>query len=562
MDKFNEFFVNLADKLPFGKDFFKSNLPIFGIEINNLFLVLISLILVIVAVVLVIALVVSNKKDKKVNVKAQKPSEQKTVEESLPTSDTLGKLVDKQPARENKLQTDTIKADVSSIEPNGSNKDTFDDFKTVNEVSQASETAEQVNAETEESKFGDFEAVTAAAEADETIENSETGLEADFLDAKLLKKEEVALSEPEINEKSFFEASDEVIQENADSTGNDDFTKLVAAAVAEAPKTKKVKVIKVSQTKTENAEAPAVQPIQAPDIEESLTVDALVEQFESAVQESAKSKTVNSEEPKEEQIKKKASATTVKKNVDKKYSGKFEINLTVSGYRFFLIASNGQLLYESNGYTSLDGAQKGIETFKNAVPNGVFVVDEDKFGRFRFILNKRYAGENYTTKAACEGSIDSVKKFSQTAVLMPYIIDAAAEKAYAESMKARKNLKEIDWTEIEKAEAEVKPSGKFEVVKASDGFHFDLLANNGQLLYASNGYASYKSIVEGIKNFKKTVYTGTFLVDEDKFGRFRYILRGATFNSTYIGESYTTRQACEKIIQSVKKFVKSAVMPE
>ena len=238
--------------------------------------------------------------------------------------------------------------------------------------------------------------------------------------------------------------------------------------------------------------------------------------------------------------------------------GKFEIHLKTDGYRFYLIANNGQLLYESTGYTSPSGAEAGIETFKKAVKSGSFIVDKDKFGRFRYFLNKRYAGENYTTKASCESSIESVKHFSLNSVVIPYEQDKEAEERYNEYKSQKTPI--IDWNAVEEEEKQIKPSGKFEIVESEGGFRYYLLANNGQLLISSNTYASSASAKDGIKNFKKAVYLGKFYVDEDKFGRFRFILRGGNFSTVYIGESYTTRTACEKIINSVKKFTKSAVI--
>ncbi len=263
-------------------------------------------------------------------------------------------------------------------------------------------------------------------------------------------------------------------------------------------------------------------------------------------------------EPKAEQKEPEAVEALAAKDDTKKASGKFEIVLKSDGYRFYLIANNGQLLFESTGYTSANGAQKGIDTFKKAVDGGNFFVDEDKFGRYRFILNRRYAGENYNTKAACESSIESVKNFSTTAAIVPYEYDDAAEKKYAASKSTV--IATVDWEAVEKEDAEKKPSGKFEIAKRADGFHYYLLANNGQLLFSSNGYASASYAKGAIQNFKKAVYLSNFMIDEDKFGRFRFILRGAGFSTVYVGESYTTRAACEKIITSVKNFSRTAVI--
>ncbi|NCA67235.1 MAG: DUF1508 domain-containing protein [Clostridia bacterium] len=109
-----------------------------------------------------------------------------------------------------------------------------------------------------------------------------------------------------------------------------------------------------------------------------------------------------------------------------KYGGKYVFVKKVDGIHFALIANNGQLLLESmTGYTSPAGAKRGIDTFKKAVSEGEFLVDDDKFGRHRFILKSKnsissYSGEAYKTKVAAESSAQSVKRFALTAAIIPF----------------------------------------------------------------------------------------------------------------------------------------------
>ena len=57
-------------------------------------------------------------------------------------------------------------------------------------------------------------------------------------------------------------------------------------------------------------------------------------------------------------------------------SAKFEINKDKSGeFRFKLVASNGQTVVVSEGYTSKDGAMKGIASVKE---NAAKAAIEDK----------------------------------------------------------------------------------------------------------------------------------------------------------------------------------------
>jgi len=248
-----------------------------------------------------------------------------------------------------------------------------------------------------------------------------------------------------------------------------------------------------------------------------------------------------------------------KNNESIKSLGKFEIELKFDGFYFYLIANNGQLLFESTSFTTAIGASNGIKTFIKTVESEPFYVDEDKFGRFKFIINKRYIGENYDSKSACESSIESVKNFCKTAVILSYHYNKDAEKIYAK-YKSNKITTNINWEEIERQETNIKPSGKYEIDNRIDGYHFSLIANNGQLLYDSTGYANLSNVKEAIKSFKKAVYVGIFNLDEDKFGRFRYKLRGSGYLVNYVGESYTTKVSCESSIESVKNFSKSAVL--
>ena len=90
-----------------------------------------------------------------------------------------------------------------------------------------------------------------------------------------------------------------------------------------------------------------------------------------------------------------------------------------------MIANNGQLLYTSRPYTTLAGAQAGIETFKKAVFGENFFIEEDKFGKFRFILRGAgstgiYSGESFTTKESALNNVESVKKFAFSAVITAF----------------------------------------------------------------------------------------------------------------------------------------------
>jgi uncharacterized protein YegP (UPF0339 family) len=238
--------------------------------------------------------------------------------------------------------------------------------------------------------------------------------------------------------------------------------------------------------------------------------------------------------------------------------GKYEFELEVDGYHFYLIANNGQILFDSPSFTTLIGALKGIETFKKTVAEGEFDVRVDKYDRYRFVLARKYYGENYTTKDQCQKCAESVKNFANNARIIRYTPTKEALAAFESAKISKRSPDDIDWKAIEKAEAMTAKMGKFEICKERDQYAFYLLANNGQILYCSRLYASEAACRKGVESFKRAAYVGNFFVDRDKFGNFRYVLKNIGSAPAFIGESYDNKPQCEKIIDSVKKFVVSA----
>ena len=238
-----------------------------------------------------------------------------------------------------------------------------------------------------------------------------------------------------------------------------------------------------------------------------------------------------------------------------KVGGKYEIVKRNDAFYFLLKANNGQLLLESHAYTSLAGAKGGIDTFKNAVENGEFVIDEDKNGNFKFILRASarsqmlYHGETYATRQRAESAIGSVKNFAFTDVI--------------------KRMEEDDEDDSAATPVETKPlsdeenkeGGKYEIEERNGSFYFLLKANNGQLLLESPAFTSEHGAKSGIDTFKKAADTGFFVVDVDKKGKFRFILRAnARAQMRYFGESYSTRQSAESSVHSVRSFAQKAIL--
>ncbi len=251
-----------------------------------------------------------------------------------------------------------------------------------------------------------------------------------------------------------------------------------------------------------------------------------------------------------------AEAAAAKGEIKPANGGKYEIIKKQGGFYFLLKANNGQLLLESSGYTTLAGAKKAIETFKNAVEVGEFSIDEDKNGNFKFILRASarsqmyYHGETYSSRQSAEKSILSVKRFAATTVVKR--TEENDEADAVETMPVEtKPLKEGDH----------KMGGKYEIEERNGKFYFLLKANNGQLLLESPAFTSEAGAKGGIETFKKAADTGVFVTDMDKNGKFRFILRlNARSQMRYFGESYSTRQSAENSVHSVRSFAQNAVL--
>ncbi len=111
--------------------------------------------------------------------------------------------------------------------------------------------------------------------------------------------------------------------------------------------------------------------------------------------------------------------------------GKYVIKETKTGIKFDLKATNGQIIANSEVYTTKKACLNGIASVKKNAPfapvedqtvegfekckNPKFEVYTDKAGEFRFRLKAANGqiiatGEGYTKKASCLNGIESIRK--------------------------------------------------------------------------------------------------------------------------------------------------------
>ena len=118
--------------------------------------------------------------------------------------------------------------------------------------------------------------------------------------------------------------------------------------------------------------------------------------------------------------------------------GKYVVKKTNTGIKFDLKAGNGEIIANSEVYSSKDACMNGIESVKKNAPIAAvedqtvdgfeackhpkFEVYTDKAGEFRFRLKAKNGeiiatGEGYKAKASCMNGIESVKKNADSEVV-------------------------------------------------------------------------------------------------------------------------------------------------
>ena len=346
-----------------------------------------------------------------------------------------------------------------------------------------------------------------------------------------------------------------------------------------APVEEKEEPAPVEEPVEEKKEEPA--PVEEP-VEEKKEEPAPVEEVvaaEEKPQKKAEKKPAKKEEKsaKKEAKEKKEPAKKEEKPVEKKTEepkpaaapasekkatgvrGKIEIcNAVIGGFHYILRANNGQLLYESKNYKSVASCRTAIDAFIEAVKVGMFTVRDDKFDRYKFILksptsnNVIYVGESFDNERACLSNIESVRRFADASDIVdntdadfkahfsPYVISQEVKD------KVKNNNGVVGKWTIEQEEGD----------KKNAPYVFLLYASNGQLLYESRDYSNYSSCKSGLMTFRKAIQEGEFIIDPDKAGRYKFILRNTSNNSLieYIGQNYSTERACADGIDSIYRF--------
>lgn len=231
----------------------------------------------------------------------------------------------------------------------------------------------------------------------------------------------------------------------------------------------------------------------------------------------------------------------------KKLNGKWTIGIKKENeYIAQLLASNGEIMLNSEVYSTPEGARNGINTIVNGVKNGKFVVYSDKSGEYYFKLksanNKLLcAGEIYKTKEGCLSAVESVKRIAEGS---PVADGIDASHKYVDFSLAPLTQETLAGAK-----------GKWKIEQSAEGLFFArLYANNGQVMLATEEVSKKATATSAVESVKKNSEAGNFVIDKDKFGRFYYKLRNVQKSVICIGEAYDSIDSCVRAIESVRKF--------
>lgn len=99
--------------------------------------------------------------------------------------------------------------------------------------------------------------------------------------------------------------------------------------------------------------------------------------------------------------------------------------------------------------------------------------------------------------------------------------------------------------------------GQYVVGNEGDEYFFTLYSNKGDLLYASENYASKQYCLDAIKRFKKHVLVGSFSI-EGESGDYHYkLVRNL---NTYVGPQKAVRVDAEKSMSDLKYYAQTDVI--
>jgi uncharacterized protein YegP (UPF0339 family) len=398
------------------------------------------------------------------------------------------------------------------------------------------ETEETPAEETEEAPVEETEE-TPVEETEETpVEETE--------EAPVEETEEAPVEE---TEEAPVEETEEAPVEETEETPVEETEEAPVEETEEAPveETEETPVEEAEETPVEEAEETPVEEAEETPVEEAEETPAVTKTPKAK---KAPAKKTPAKKPAKKVEEDASEKVLVEASDDDTTNGKYEIFQDTGGFKYRIVASNGQALATSEVYTTAKGAQNGIETLKSNLDTLVFRVETDKHRKSQFVgctvQNKILVhSANYSSKSSAESAIDSFKNF------------AKATKIVLLNNEDESKPELVDRKLFTKAAGK----GKFVILFNQDtlSYQFGLKASNGQLIVTSKFYKTDVSVKTAITKFKKDVKEGTFYVVRDKNDMYEFRLYNTANKLVQSGIAFDSKSKCLSNIESVIRFIDS-----
>jgi uncharacterized protein len=209
--------------------------------------------------------------------------------------------------------------------------------------------------------------------------------------------------------------------------------------------------------------------------------------------------------------------------------GKFETFTGADGkYYFHMIASNGEKVLQSQGYTSATGAKSGIASVRT---NGT---NPD-----RFRVQQAADGEWYFDLRAGNGQTIATSEM--------YVSESNATRAVAavEQLVAAANV------------GAAEPDAKFQVFRGFDGaYYFHLRANNGEIVLQSQPYTRRASAVAGTASVRNNgAALANYEIRDAANGEAYFVLDAGNGWIIGVSETYYSTSNAERGAQTVAELL-------
>jgi uncharacterized protein YegP (UPF0339 family) len=216
----------------------------------------------------------------------------------------------------------------------------------------------------------------------------------------------------------------------------------------------------------------------------------------------------------------------------------FEVFKGLDGkYYFHLVAGNGQIVLQSQAYSSKASATNGA---KSVSTNGVNLA--------RYELLESRSGDWYFNLKAANGAIIGTSEM------------------YTRKYNAQRGIDTVValTTAEQRTRAATEGGARFRTFRGADNqFYFHLKGGNGEIMLQSEGYASPGGVTTGIAAIRENgKLKSRYQVLTAANGQYYFRLKAANGEIIALGEAYKTKATAEAAVTRLVELIKSEAVAD